>query len=140
VENGLATGAIMGYVGAKGAGGNILTFVVGHGSLELGAIVLAGGAGLALGWSIVAPGDRTRLASLQAAARSVVVIVFGAAVMLFMAAAVEGFWSASSLPTIVKRAVGVAMFVLVMAYMTFAGRGSEQAQALESAQEDESWT
>jgi uncharacterized membrane protein SpoIIM required for sporulation len=140
VENGLATGAIMGYVAAKGAGGNILTFVVGHGSLELGAIVLAGGAGLALGWSIVAPGDRTRIASLQAAARSVVVIVFGAAVMLFMAAAVEGFWSASSLPTIVKRTVGVVMFVIVMSYMTFAGRGSEQAEALERAQEDESWT
>ncbi len=140
VENGLATGAIMGYVAAKGAGGNILTFVVGHGSLELGAIVLAGGAGLALGWSIVAPGDRTRIASLQAAARSVVVIVFGAAVMLFMAAAVEGFWSASSLPTVVKRGVGIVMFLLVMAYMTFAGRGSEQAEALERAQEDESWT
>jgi uncharacterized membrane protein SpoIIM required for sporulation len=141
VENGLATGAIMGYVGAKGAGGNILTFVVGHGSLELGAIVLAGGAGLALGWSIVAPGDRTRLASLQAAARSVVVIVFGAAVMLFMAAAVEGFWSASSLPTIVKRGVGVVMFVIVLGYMIFAGRGSDQAAALERAQEeDERWT
>jgi uncharacterized membrane protein SpoIIM required for sporulation len=142
VENGLATGAIMGYVAAKGAGGNILTFVVGHGSLELGAIVLAGGAGLALGWSIVSPGDRTRLASLQAAARSVVVIVFGAAVMLFMAAAVEGFWSSSSLPDVVKRSVGVFMFVIVTAYLTFAGRGSDQAEALERAQqkEDEPWT
>ena len=93
----------MGYVAAHGAGDNILTFVVGHGSLELGAIVLAGGAGLPLGWSIVAPGDRTRVASLQAAARSVVFVVFGAAVMLFMAAAVEGFWSASTLPSVVKR-------------------------------------
>lgn len=140
VENGLATGAIMGYVAAKGAGGNILTFVVGHGSLELGAIVLAGGAGLALGWSLVAPGDRTRIASLQAAARSVVVIVFGAAVMLFMAAAVEGFWSASSLPNVVKRSVGAAMFLIVMAYLTFAGRGSAQAAAFERAQEDDRWT
>jgi len=140
VENGLATGAIMGYVAAKGAGDNILTFVVGHGSLELGAIVLAGGAGLALGWSIIAPGDKTRIASLQSAARSVVVVVFGAAVMLFMAAAVEGFWSSSSLPTVVKRSVGATMFVIVMAYLTFAGRGSEQAAAFEAAQEDDRWT
>ena len=65
VENGLATGAIMGYVAAHGGGANILTFVVGHGSLELGAIVLAGGAGLSLGWSIVAPGELSRVASLQ---------------------------------------------------------------------------
>ncbi|MGH7296357.1 MAG: stage II sporulation protein M, partial [Polyangiaceae bacterium] len=96
VQNGLATGAIMGYVVAHGAGDNILTFIVGHGSLELGAIVLAGGAGMSLGWSIVSPGERTRVAALQATARSVVIIVFGAAVMLFMAAAVEGFWSSSS--------------------------------------------
>jgi uncharacterized membrane protein SpoIIM required for sporulation len=139
VENGLATGALMGYVAAHGAGDNILTFVVGHGSLELGAIVLAGGAGLALGWSIVAPGDMTRIASLQAAAKSVVVVVFGAAVMLFMAAAIEGFWSASSVPAGVKRAVGAAILTLVLAYMLLAGRGSKEAEALERMQEGP-WT
>jgi len=140
LENGLATGAIMGYVASKGAGDNILTFVVGHGSLELGAIVLAGGAGLALGWSIVAPGDRTRIASLQATARSVVIVVFGAAVMLFMAAAVEGFWSASALPALVKRAVGAAMFLVVTAYILLAGRGSDQAAAVERAEGIDRWT
>jgi uncharacterized membrane protein SpoIIM required for sporulation len=133
VENGLATGAIMGYVVKRGAGDSILTFIVGHGSLELGAIVLAGGAGLALGWSIVAPGERTRVASLQAAARSVVFVVFGAAVMLFMAAAVEGFWSASPLPSIVKRVVGGVMLLVVLAYVFFAGRGSAEAAAIERA-------
>lgn len=140
VENGLVTGAIMGYVGSHGAGGNIFTFVVGHGSLELGAIVLAGGAGLALGWSIVAPGDKTRIASLQAAAKSVVVVVFGAAVMLLMAAAVEGFWSSSSAPAVVKRSVGAAMFLLVLSYMVFGGRGSSEAQQLERADEVDPWT
>jgi uncharacterized membrane protein SpoIIM required for sporulation len=131
VENGLATGAIFGYVTAQGAGANILTFVVGHGSLELGAIVLAGGAGLSLGWSIVAPGRRTRTASLQATARSVVVVVLGAAVMLFCAAAIEGFWSASGATAILKRGVGVAMFLGVTAYIALGGRHSAEAEALE---------
>ncbi len=140
VQNGLATGAIMGYVASHGAGDNILTFVVGHGSLELGAIVLAGGAGLAMGWSIVAPGDKTRVASLQATAKSVVVIVFGAAVMLFMAAAVEGFWSASTLPSVVKRGVGAAMFLIVMTYIVLAGRGSDQAAEAERAEGIDRWT
>lgn len=140
VQNGLSTGAIMGYVGAHGAGDNILTFVVGHGSLELGAIVLAGGAGMTLGWSIVAPGDKTRIASLQATAKSVVIIVFGAAVMLFMAAAVEGFWSSSSLPAVVKRTVGAVMFLLVMAYIVFAGRGSQEAAEVERAEGIDRWT
>jgi uncharacterized membrane protein SpoIIM required for sporulation len=125
VQNGLSIGAIVGYVASQGAGRNILTFIVGHGSLELGAIVLAGGAGLALGWSIVAPGDKTRVASLQAMGRDMVVIVSGAAVMLFMAAAIEAFWSGSSVPSIVKRGVGLVMFFLVMAYMIFGGRGED---------------
>ncbi len=122
VENGLSIGAVLGYVASQGAGANILTFVVGHGSLELGAIVIAGGAGLALGWSIVAPGEKTRLASLQAVARDVVIIVCGAAVMLFGAAAVEAFWSASSAPDWLKRGVGISMFVTVLTYLVLAGR------------------
>jgi uncharacterized membrane protein SpoIIM required for sporulation len=124
VENGVATGAMVGYVVSHGAGDNILTFIVGHSSLELGAIVLAGGAGLVLGWSIVAPGDRTRVASLQRAARSAVVVVFGAAAMLLLAAAIEGFWSASNVPPAVKRAVGASLFVIVAAYISFAGRSA----------------
>jgi uncharacterized membrane protein SpoIIM required for sporulation len=134
VENGLATGAILGHVASHGGGSNILTFIVGHGSLELTAIVLAGGAGLAMGWSLVAPGDRTRLASLRATARSVVPIVFGATIMLFMAAAIEGFWSASPVPAPVKRLVGASMFVLVLLYILLAGRGSRAAKAFERAQ------
>jgi uncharacterized membrane protein SpoIIM required for sporulation len=136
IENGLATGAMVGYVVAHGAGDNILTFVIGHSSLELGAIVLAGGAGLALGWSIVAPGDETRLASLQREARSLIVIVFGAAAMLALAAAIEGFWSASSVPSMVKRAVGCVLLAIVALYIVFVGRRSDDGDsARDPAQE-----
>jgi uncharacterized membrane protein SpoIIM required for sporulation len=124
VDNGLSIGAILGYVASQGAGENILTFVVGHSSLELGAIVLSGGAGMSLGWSVVAPGERTRLASLQAAAREVVVIVFGAAVMLLMAAGIEAYFSSSALSAPLKRAFGGAVFLAVMLYMTVVGRSS----------------
>ncbi|MBX3187630.1 MAG: stage II sporulation protein M [Labilithrix sp.] len=123
VQNGLSIGAILGYVASQGAGANIVTFIVGHGSLELGAIVLAGGAGLSLGWSVIAPGDLTRIASLQKTAREILVIVAGASVMLLMAAAIEAFWSASATPREVKLAVGGTLFVLVVAYVSLAGRG-----------------
>lgn len=128
VQNGLFTGAVMGYVSAQGAGGNIVTFIVGHGSLELGAIVLAGGAGLSVGWSVVAPGDMTRLASLQKTAREIMVIVAGAAVMLMMAAVIEAFWSASSVVNPVKIAMGAVLFVLVIAYVLLAGRGDPESE------------
>jgi putative Ca2+/H+ antiporter (TMEM165/GDT1 family) len=70
----------------------------------------------------------------------VVVVVFGAAVMLFMAAAVEGFWSASTLPAVVKRSVGAAMFLIVMTYILLAGRGSDQAAEAERAEGIDRWT
>jgi len=124
VQNGLTIGAILGYVASQGAGANIGTFIVGHGSLELGAIVLSGGAGLSLGWSVVAPGELTRLTSLQRTARDILVIVAGAAVMLLMAAGIEAFWSASSTPSEIKLAVGGSLFLLVVAYILFAGRGA----------------
>jgi uncharacterized membrane protein SpoIIM required for sporulation len=122
VHNGLSIGAVLGYVASQGAGGNIVTFIVGHGSLELGAIVIAGGAGLMLGWSVVAPGERTRLASLQLAAKDAVILVCGASAMLLMAAGIEAFWSGSALPSIVKRAVGGTLFVLFWAYLIVGGR------------------
>jgi len=127
VHNGLSIGAILGYVASQGAGANVFTFVVGHGSFELGAIVLAGAAGLSVGWSIVAPGDRTRAASLEAVARDVVIIVAGASVMLLFAAGIEGFWSGSSVEPMVKRSVGAALAVLVIAYLGLAGRGGRRA-------------
>lgn len=126
LENGLSIGAILGYVASQGAGGNIVTFVVGHGSFELGAIVIAGGAGLSLGWSIVAPGQKTRVAALQSVASDVVVIVAGAAVMLLIAAGIEGFWSGSAVSDTIKRSVGLACFLLVMLYLVLAGRGGDE--------------
>jgi uncharacterized membrane protein SpoIIM required for sporulation len=125
VQNGLSIGAILGYVASQGAGENILTFIIGHGSLELGAIVIAGGAGLAMGWSIIAPGELTRVQSLQKSARDIIVIVAGASVMLVMAAAIEGFWSASSAPRAVKLAVGGLLFILTMTYVMVAGRSAD---------------
>ncbi len=128
-QNGLTIGATLGYVASQGAAANIVIFIVGHGSFELGAIVLAGAAGLSLGWSLVAPGPRTRLASLQGTAREIVVIVAGAAVMLTLAAAIEAFWSASATSRSVKLLVGSALFVLVLSYLLFAGKRNEEDAA-----------
>ena len=123
--NGLATGTIFGYITAQGNGGNILTFTVGHSAFELGAIVIAGAAGLALGWSFVSPGDFSRSESVRRSGKSVLTLAFGAAIMLLIAALIEGFWSASSIPTAVKRSVGVGNLLLILSYFIFAGRKGE---------------
>jgi uncharacterized membrane protein SpoIIM required for sporulation len=129
VHNGLSIGATLGYVSANGAGLNILTFIIGHGTFELGAIVIAGGAGIMLGWSVVSPGAYTRTESLRRIGRDAVVLIGGAAVMLFIAAFLEGFWSGSSLPSSLKGVVGGFFFVAILAYIALAGRRKPTAKS-----------
>lgn len=126
VYNGLVIGTVLGYVTASGAGPNILAFVSGHSAFELTAIVISGGAGLQMGYSLIQTGGRTRLGSLRAQARDLVALVSGAATMLLIAAAIEGFWSPSSVPAQVKWAVGALNILLVTAFLIFAGRARER--------------
>ena len=68
VYNGLVTGTVVGYVMSAGHGGNIWTFMCGHAPFELTAIVIAGGAGLQMGYALVDTGGLTRVGSLRRAA------------------------------------------------------------------------
>ena len=94
--NGIVMGTVLGHVIAAGHGRNILTFVCTHGTFELTAIAIAGGAGLQMGYALVDTGGRTRLGSLRAQGRDLAIIILGAAVMLFIAAGLEAFWSPSA--------------------------------------------
>ncbi len=123
VYNGAVIGATIGWVIAQGHGRNILTFICGHAPFELTAICIAGGAGLQLGYSLVRTHGRTRLGSLQANAPAVGTIVGGAAIMLVIAAGIEGFWSPSSALAELKWAVSGVLTVLVALYLALAGRG-----------------
>jgi len=46
--------------------------------------------------------------------------------LLLLAAGIEAFWSGSAIPSIVKHAVGVTLFILVWGYLLFGGRGARQ--------------
>jgi uncharacterized membrane protein SpoIIM required for sporulation len=121
VFNGLQIGAVAGLLTASGRGFNLLTFVATHGAFELTAIVIAGTAGLVMGYALVDTGGRRRFDSLRAKARDIVQMVMGAALMLLLAALIEGFWSPSSLPPSVKLSVAAALYLLVGVYLARAG-------------------
>jgi len=121
--NGVQIGAVGGYLIAAGHAENFLSFVVTHSAFELTAIVLAGAAGLRLGYSWVAPGRHTRLEALRLAARHAVVIVYGVVGLLLIAAAIEAFWSSARwIAPAVKYGVGGACWLLVLAYLGWQGR------------------
>jgi uncharacterized membrane protein SpoIIM required for sporulation len=129
VYNGLVTGAVVGYLLSTGHGRNILTFVCGHSPFELGAIVIAGAAGLMVGYAMLDTGGLTRVAALRRTGRSALTLVVGAAVMLLVAALVEGFWSPSSAPDAVKWAVALVNTGACLAHFAWAGRGSREGSA-----------
>jgi len=121
--NGIVIGAVAGYLTQIGYTETFWSFVAGHSSLELLAIVLAGAAGLRLGLAVIAPGNLTRRAALVAAARPAVRVMYGAALMFFAAAFVEAFWSPlTEIPFRFKIAAGVAGWILLLGYFLLAGR------------------
>lgn len=124
IYNGLVIGTTVGYVIVAGGGPNILTFICGHGPFELTAIVIAGAAGLSMGWSLVETKGRTRWGSLRQLAPDLVALVAGAGVMLAIAAVLEGFWSPSSMAPPIKWAASALFSVLLIAFFAVAGRGT----------------
>ena len=123
IFNGLVIGAVSGHLTEIGYGQTFWSFVIGHGAFELSAITLAGAAGLQLGWSLVAPGRLARSEALRLAARKSVRMLCGVMVFLLIAAFIEAYWSSTTrIEPWIKYAVGVALWLLVAAYLTLAGR------------------
>jgi len=90
VFNGILLGAVGGLMIGAGNGIGFLELVTAHGVLELTCIVVAGAAGLRLGWSIVDPGTLTRAQSAGREARRTVALALGTAPWLVAAGIVEG--------------------------------------------------
>jgi len=121
--NGAFFGALAGYLTQRGFGETFYSFIVTHAAFELTAIVLAGAAGLRIGHSLLSPGRLTRRQALVAASREAVVIIYGVAAMLLIAAAVEAFWSSARwVPPLMKYSVAAACWTGVLAYLTLQGR------------------
>lgn len=123
VYNGLVIGTATGYLATTGSLVGLLTFISGHGPWELTGIVLAGTAGMRLGWSLIDTGGKTRAGSLRAAAPGLFRLVAGAAAMLLVAASIEGFWSAGPMPAFVKWGFGLVQVGIVTAWLSLGGRG-----------------
>jgi uncharacterized membrane protein SpoIIM required for sporulation len=95
-----------------------------HGLLEITAVVVAGGAGLALGWSLVVPGDRTRGRAFSEAGLRAVAAVMGLTVCFVVAGFVEAWVTPSELPTWARVGIGVLVEALFILYIVGLGRAA----------------
>ncbi len=121
--NGVMIGMVGGHLQNVGLGGSFWRFVVGHSAFELTAIVIAGGAGLRLGFALLVPGQRRRVDALIEGGKRGAQLCLGVFVMLLLAAFVEAFWSSMGwVPATVKFGVASVLWTLVMVWLWRGGR------------------
>lgn len=128
VLNGLMLGAVLAHLLLVGYFLTISSFVIGHGSFELTAFVISGMAGLKLGYSILNPGNMRRSRALRMASASAVKLVFGAFIMLVIAAFIEAFWSSTAaLAYSIKYTVGGGLWLLLGWYFLKSGVTADES-------------
>lgn len=133
ITNGANGGVAAGLFAAAGELPRFWGLVLPHGLLELTAVFIAGGAGLRLGWTLVAPGDRPRTTALAAEGRRSVAIVVGLVAAFVLAGVVEGFVTGSPLPTWIRVSIGVLVQGTFVAYLLVFGPRAARQRARTAA-------
>lgn len=116
VMNGGMFGAFLALFVMRGLGVEAGGWLMIHGTTELFAIVLAGAAGLAIGWSVCFPGERTRLDAAAEAGRRAATAMLGVVVMLFVAGLLEGFGRQLIQDDLARYAIAVGMLLVWLGY------------------------
>lgn len=124
VTNGANVGAAAGILAAEGRLGTF-ALILPHGLLELSAIFIAGGAGLRLGWTLIAPGDRLRGQALVQEGRRAIAILIGLVLVFVVAGLIEGFVTREAwIPFPLQIAVGAVVWLTFVTYLVRAGRAA----------------
>ena len=127
------TAMILMYNGANGGmAGGLFTHVgewerfwgliLPHGLLEISAVIVAGGAGLRLGWTVISPGERTRWRALTDDGRYVGNVLIGLVLAFAIAGVIEGFVTGQPWPTSLRVGIGVIAFVAFWGWPIVYGR------------------
>ena len=114
--NGAALGAMLQIYAAKGLGLPMVGWLSIHGTTELFAIALAGGAGLHIGTRIAFPGAMTRLAAASKAGRTGGIAMIGVVIMLAVAGLLEGIGRQTINTDWVRLTIGGGMLLFWLIY------------------------
>jgi uncharacterized membrane protein SpoIIM required for sporulation len=120
--NGANVGVAGGLFAAAGESPRFFGLILPHGLLELTAVAIAGAAGLALGWSWLVPGDRSRRDALAEEGRRAVVVILGLVAAFLAAGLVEGFVTGRPWPTALRVGIGTVVWVAFGLYLCSLGR------------------
>ena len=95
------------------------SFLLPHGSLELTAIFIAGGAGLVIGHALIDPGPYRRSEVLALRSKQAAKLIAGCIPLLATAGLIEAFFSPSPLPAALKIVFGIVLFLALLGFLLF---------------------
>lgn len=122
VKNMAVLGAMLWLYHGAGLTLDFVGWIAVHGTTELFAILLAGGAGLHIGRAMAFPGDRPVLAAASEAGRRAALVMTGVVLMLVVAALLEGYARQRVGHTPGRFAIGGSMLVFWILYLFRFGR------------------
>jgi uncharacterized membrane protein SpoIIM required for sporulation len=125
--NGLNIGTLLALTYRAGYGHELLTFMAGHGVIELTCIFIAGGAGMLIGTALLFPDDIPRFDNLRLRGREAAYLITGCVPLLAVAGTIEGFISPANIPPAMKFAVAAITGVALYSYLLLAGRGDSSS-------------
>lgn len=123
--NGLTLGAFVALHVERGIGWDLFGWLSIHGVTELSAIAVAAGGGFRLGTAVLFPGRLTRRDALRRHGRDAVKLALVAALMLVVAAGVEGLARQLVTDTGTRLAIGWGLGGLWLAWFVLGGRAVE---------------
>jgi uncharacterized membrane protein SpoIIM required for sporulation len=127
VQNTASMGAMLWLFSGQGLLLDFVGWLSVHGTTELFAILLAGGAGLHIGRSMAFPGERPVLQAAAEAGRRSAQVMAGVVLMLVIAAMLEGFARQRIDNTAGRFVIGGFMLAFWCAYFFAFGRDAEEA-------------
>ena len=116
-ENGMMLGSFQTFFFMKNLGWQSVLVVWIHGTLEISAIIIAGGAGIVLGNSLLFPMTFTRIESLKKGARDGMKLMIGLVPVFIAAAFLEGFITRySTMPRVLSITILVSSLAFIIWY------------------------
>src|SRR6185295_18841023 len=119
--NGATIASVLALTYRAGFGNDLLTFMVGHGVIELSCIFIAGGAGLLIGSALLLPGDLSRADALKSRGKDAIRLMMGVAVLLVVAGIIEGFISPAPINPAIKLSIAALTGLALYSYLLLVG-------------------
>jgi len=125
---GANTGAILSLTYRAGFGNSLVTFMVGHGVIELTCVFIGAAGGLLIGSAMLMPGDLSRADALKARGMEAVRLIVGCVPLLVVAGIIEGFISPAPINPMIKFTVALVTGVALYSYLLLAGREATEKE------------